>query len=31
MALHNLFNIGACNGLEPDDTKPLIEPMWTYH
>ena len=27
----NLVNLGSGNGLLPDDTKPLPEPMSTYH
>ena len=26
-----LDNTGSCNGLLPDGTKPLPEPMLTYH
>ena len=31
MALENLVNTGSGNGLLPDGTKPLTEPMLTYH
>ena len=31
MATQILVNIGSGNGLLPDGTKPLPEPMWTYH
>ena len=31
MATWNLVNIGSGNGLLPDRTKPLPEPMLTYH
>ena len=27
----NLVNTGLCNGLLPDDTKPLLESMLTFH
>ena len=30
MATEILFNIGSDNGLLPDGTKPLAEPMLTY-
>ena len=30
MASLNLVNIGSGNGLLPDGTKPLAEPMLTY-
>ena len=29
--LQKWANIGSGNGLLPDDTKPLPEPMLTYH
>ena len=31
MALDILVNTGSSDGLLPDDTKPLPEPMFTYH
>ena len=31
MALEILVNIDSGNGLLPDGTKPLSEPMLTYH
>ena len=31
MATENWVNIGSGNGLLPDGTKPLPEPMLTYH
>ena len=31
MELQNLVKIGWGNGLVPDGTKPLLEPMFTYH
>ena len=31
MVLDILVNIGSGNGLLPDGTKPLAEPMLTYH
>ena len=31
MALDILVNIGSGDGLLPDNTKPLPEPMLTYH
>ena len=31
MALEILVNTGSGNGLLPDGTKPLPEPMLTYH
>ena len=31
MSSENLVNIGSGNGLLPDGTKPLPEPMLTYH
>ena len=31
MATKISFNIGLGNGLLPDGTKPLPEPMLTYH
>ena len=31
MAAENWVNIGSGNGLLPDGTKPLPEPMLTYH
>ena len=31
MALEILVNTGSSNGLLPDGTKPLPEPMLTYH
>ena len=31
MATEILVNIGSGNGLLPDSTKPLPEPMVTYH
>ena len=31
MASEALVNIGSCNGLLPDNTKPLPAPMLTYH
>ena len=31
MVSQNLVNIGPGNGLLPDDTKPLPEPMMTHH
>ena len=31
MASQNLVNIGSGNGLLPDGTKPLPEPMLIYH
>ena len=31
MATQNWVNIGSGNGLEPDGTKPIPEPMLTYH
>ena len=29
--LEILFNTGSCDGLLPDVTKPLLEPMLIYH
>ena len=31
MPSYNLVNIGSGNGLLPDGTKPLPEPMFTNH
>ena len=31
MALDILVNTGSSNGFVPDGTKPLPEPMLTYH
>ena len=31
MVSQNLVNIGSSNGLLPDDTKPLADPMLTSH
>ena len=31
MASLNLANVGSGYGLLPDDTKPLPEPVLTYH
>ena len=31
MVSFNLINIGSDSGLSPDGTKPLPEPMLTYH
>ena len=31
MAVDILVNTGSGNGLLPDGTKPLLEPMLTYH
>ena len=31
MAPYNLDNIGSRNGLLPNGTKPLPEPILTYH
>ena len=31
LATENLANTGSGNGLLPDSTKPIPEPMLTYH